>query len=60
MSSKKRKIETREIRDSHPTFTLKELEKKGLIPKNYHLFDGNYIGGLTSPKEPSEWWNRIQ
>lgn len=24
-----------------------------------HLKDGNYIGGLTMPTKPSEWWNKI-
>ena len=24
-----------------------------------HLSDGNYIGGLTMPKQPSEWWSKI-
>lgn len=24
-----------------------------------HLSDGNYIGGLTMPKQPSEWWKKI-
>ena len=59
MSSKKRKIETQKIRDSHPTITLKDLIEKGKLPKNYHLSDGNYIGGLTVPKTPSDWWSRI-
>jgi hypothetical protein len=24
-----------------------------------HLSDGNYIGGLTMPKQPLDWWNKI-
>jgi hypothetical protein len=24
-----------------------------------HLKDGNYIGGLTMPDKPNEWWNKI-
>jgi len=24
-----------------------------------HLKDGNYIGGLTMPSEPSDWWEKI-
>ena len=39
MSSKRRRNETKKIRDSYPTKTLKELEDKGLVPKNFHLFD---------------------
>ena len=39
MSSRKRRRETKKIRDSYPTKTLKELEDEGLVPKNFHLFD---------------------
>ena len=39
MSSKRRRNETKKIRDPYPTKTLKELEDEGLIPKNFHLFD---------------------
>jgi len=39
MSSKRRRKETKKIRDSYPTITLKELEDEGLVPKNFHLFD---------------------
>jgi len=24
-----------------------------------HLSDGNYIGGLTMPKQSAEWWSKI-
>jgi hypothetical protein len=24
-----------------------------------HFKDGNYIGGLTMPDKPNEWWNKI-
>ena len=24
-----------------------------------HLKDANYIGGLTMPDKPNEWWNKI-
>ena len=37
MSRKKK--ENKKIRDSYPSSTLKELEERGLLPKNYHLFD---------------------
>ena len=39
MSSRKRRKETKRVRDSYPTVTLKELEDEGLIPKNLHLSD---------------------
>jgi hypothetical protein len=39
MSSKRRSKETKKIRDSYPTITLKELEDEGLVPKNFHLFE---------------------
>jgi hypothetical protein len=38
--------------------TLKELEEKGLVEPNLHLSDGNYIGGLTSPKS-NEYWKSL-
>jgi hypothetical protein len=24
-----------------------------------HLSDGTYIGGLTMPNQPSDWWKKI-
>jgi hypothetical protein len=39
MSSKIRRRETKQLRDSYPTITLKELEDEGLVPKNFHLSD---------------------
>jgi hypothetical protein len=38
--------------------TFKELEEKGLVEPNLHLSDGNYIGGLTSPKS-NEYWKSL-
>jgi len=35
--------------------TLKDLEEQGEIETNYHLKDGNYIGGLTSPTYNDYW-----
>ena len=35
----KKKKQNKKIRDSYGTVTLKELEEKGLVPKNFHLFD---------------------
>ena len=35
----KKKKQNKKIRDSYGTITLKELEEKGLVPKNLHLFD---------------------
>ena len=37
MSQKKK--ENKKIRNSYPSSTLEELQKRGLLPKNYHLFD---------------------
>jgi len=39
MSSKRRRRESKKIRDSYPTKTLKELEDERVVPKNFHLFD---------------------
>ena len=30
-----------------------------LEDKYFHLADGNYIGGLTMPKEKSSWWSKM-
>jgi hypothetical protein len=43
------------LEKSLETITLKELEEKGLVEPNLHLSDGNYIGGLTSPKSNGYW-----
>ena len=52
----KKKKQNRKIRDSHGTSTLKELIDKRELSQFYHLSDGNYIGGLTMPKEKSDYW----
>lgn len=49
MSKKRNKIEKS---------TLKELIDKGELSQFYHLSDGNYIGGLTMPKEKSDHWKQ--
>ena len=56
MSKKKKK--NRKIRDRHGSSTLKELIDKGELSQFYHLSDGNYIGGLTMPKEKSDHWKQ--
>jgi hypothetical protein len=49
MSSRKRRRETKKIRDSYPTTTLKELEDEGVVPKNFHL-EGSLNNPLTHQK----------
>tara|TARA_Y100000589_G_scaffold327052_1_gene368113 strand:+ start:1943 stop:2125 length:183 start_codon:yes stop_codon:yes gene_type:complete len=34
----KKKKENKKVRDKN-TITLKEMEDKGLVPKNFHLYD---------------------
>lgn len=58
MSSKRRRKETKKIRDSYPTKTLKELEDEGLIPKNFHLFDRVDMKEYNL-KHKTNWWSRI-
>tara|TARA_B110000483_G_scaffold211959_1_gene260011 strand:+ start:588 stop:776 length:189 start_codon:yes stop_codon:yes gene_type:complete len=58
MSSKRRRNQIKQLRDSYPTITLKELEEKGLVTKNYHLSDS------IDMKEESlltktDWWKRM-
>ena len=55
MSSKKRRIEIRKIRNSYPTKTLKELEDEGLVPKNFHLFDRVDMKEYQL-KHKTDWW----
>jgi len=47
MSKKKR--ENKLIRNQFGSTTLKDLINKGEVDKFYHLGDGKYIGGLTTP-----------
>ena len=58
MSSKRRRNETKKIRDSHPTKTLKELEDEGLVPKNFHLFDRVDMKEYQL-KHKTDWWKRM-
>ena len=54
----KKKKQNRKIRNRHGTSTLKELINKGELSQFHHLSDGNYIGGLTMPKEKSNHWKQ--
>ena len=58
MSSKRRKRETKKIRDSYPTKTLKELENEGLVPKNFHLFARVDMKEYHL-KHKTDWWKRM-
>ena len=58
MSSKRRRNETKKIRDSYPTKTLKELEDEGLVPKNFHLFDRVGMKEYQL-KHKTDWWKKM-
>jgi len=58
MSSKRRRKETKKIRDSYPTKTLKELEDEGVVPKNFHLFDRVDMKEYQL-KHKTNWWKRM-
>jgi len=58
MSSKRRRKETKKIRDSYPTITLKELEDEGVPPKNFHLFDRVDMKEYQL-KHKTNWWKRM-
>lgn len=58
MSSKRRRKETKKIRDSYPTVTLKELEDEGVVPKNFHLFDRVDMKEYQL-KHKTNWWKRM-
>lgn len=55
--SKKKKL-NKKIRDSYGTITLKELEEKGLVPKNLHLFDRIGVNEYQL-KHKTDWWMRM-
>jgi len=57
MSSKRRR-ETKKIRDSYPTTTLKELEDEGVIPKNFHLFDRIDMKEYQLQTK-TDWWKKM-
>ena len=59
MSSKRRKRETKKIRDSYPTKTLKELEDEGVVPMNFHLFDRVDMKEYQL-KHKTDWWSRLK
>ena len=58
MSSRKRRRETKQLRDSYPTKTLKELEDEGVVPKNFHLFDRVDMKEYQI-KHKTDWWKKM-
>ncbi|GEM_PF-1295843 len=58
MSSKQRRKETKKLRDSYPTKTLKELEDEGVVPKNFHLFDSVDMKEYHL-KHKTDWWMKM-
>ena len=58
MSSRKRRKETKQLRDSQPTITLKELEDKWLVPENYHLFDRVDMKEYQLQTK-TDWWKKM-
>lgn len=59
MSSRKRRKETKQLRDSIPTITLKELEDKWLVPENYHLFDRVDMKEYQLQTK-TDWWKKMK
>ena len=58
MSSRKRRRETKQLRDSYPTKTLKELEDEGLVPQTIYLFDRVDMKEYHL-KHKTDWWKRM-
>ena len=58
MSIRKRRKETKQLRDSYPTVTLEELEDEGVVPKNFHLFDRVDMKEYHL-KHKTHWWKRM-
>ena len=57
MSSKRRR-ETKQLRDSYPTITLKELEEEGVVPQDFHLFDRVDMK-VYQLNHKTDWWSRM-
>ena len=58
MSNRKTKNRNRDIRNKYGSVTLKELADKGLVPKNFHLFD--YVEMKEYQKKfQTDWWKRM-
>ena len=58
MNSKIRRRETKQLRDSYPTISLKELEDEGLVPMNFHLFDRVDMKEYQL-KHKTNWWKKM-
>jgi hypothetical protein len=58
MSSRKRRKETKIIRDRFPPITLKKLQDDGLLPKNFHLFDSVDMKEYEL-KTKTHWWKKM-
>jgi hypothetical protein len=54
----KKKKQNRKIRERFGTVTLKELEEKGLVPRNFHLFD-NVDMKEYQLKHKTDYWIRM-
>jgi len=59
MSSRKRRRETKQLRDSYPTITLKELEEEGVVPQDFHLFDRVDMK-VYQLNHKTDWWKKTK
>lgn len=58
MSSRRKRLLNRKIRDSHPSLTMKECYERGLLPYNLHLYDFVEMKELHL-REKTDWWKRM-
>lgn len=49
-----------DIQKKNPTLLFLPNTLDVMDDPYFHLRDGNYIGGLTSPSEKSDWWKRLK
>ncbi len=54
----KKKKENRKIRNKHGSITLQELEDQGLVPKDFHLFDGVEMKEWQAKQPGYKEWER--
>lgn len=59
MSSRNRRKQINNLRNSFPTITVDELMKKGILPKGFHLFDHIEMKEFHLQYK-TDWWSRMK
>ena len=59
MSSKKRRKETKELRNKQPKISLLEMERRKMIKENFHLNDSIDMKEYQLQTK-TDWWSRMK